>query len=51
MDLVWGVNFEGQVNIVDVYVRYLRTKLDKYADKPLIETVRGVGYRLGEDAK
>ncbi|KRL78373.1 response regulator transcription factor [Secundilactobacillus paracollinoides] len=51
LDLVWGVNFEGQVNIVDVYVRYLRTKLDKYADKPLIETVRGVGYRLGEDAK
>ncbi|ANZ60113.1 DNA-binding response regulator [Secundilactobacillus paracollinoides] len=51
LDLVWGVNFEGQVNIVDVYVRYLRTKLDKYADKPLIETIRGVGYRLGEDAK
>lgn len=51
LDLVWGVNFEGQVNIVDVYVRYLRTKLDKYSDQPLIETIRGVGYRLGEEAK
>ncbi len=43
---VWGYDFEGGSNIVDVYVGYLRRKLGK----DLIATVRGVGYRLGDGA-
>lgn len=46
LDDAWGTSFEGQVNIVDVYVRYLRNKINPQLDGQLIETVRGVGYRL-----
>lgn len=46
LDTVWGQDFDGQVNIVDVYIRYLRNKLDLPNTKPLIHTVRGVGYVL-----
>lgn len=46
LDTVWGQDFDGQVNIVDVYIRYLRNKLDLPSTKPLIHTVRGVGYVL-----
>ncbi|WP_137625993.1 response regulator transcription factor [Lactiplantibacillus pingfangensis] len=49
LDQVWGVDFEGQPNIVDVYVRYLRHKIDTEADFKLIHTVRGVGYCLRDD--
>ncbi|QCZ46830.1 response regulator transcription factor [Levilactobacillus brevis] len=49
LDLVWGTSFDGQVNIVDVYVRYLRKKLDGYVEEQLIQTVRGVGYKLQSD--
>ncbi|WP_461215420.1 response regulator transcription factor [Lacticaseibacillus sp. GG6-2] len=49
LDKVWGKDFEGQINIVDVYIRYLRNKLDLPDTKPLIHTVRGVGYVLAED--
>ncbi len=48
LDLVWGVDFEGQLNIVDVYIRYLRHKVD-FESQPLIHTVRGVGYTLRDD--
>lgn len=47
LDLVWGINFEGDPNIVDVYIRYLRQKI-KYDDS-LIQTVRGIGYILKSD--
>ncbi|MFC6181541.1 response regulator transcription factor [Lactiplantibacillus daowaiensis] len=50
LDQVWGVDFEGQPNIVDVYVRYLRHKIDTEASHKLIHTVRGVGYCLRDDA-
>jgi DNA-binding response OmpR family regulator len=43
---VWGYDFEHQSNVVEVYVRYLRQKLDPYFQSSCIETVRGVGYRL-----
>ncbi|MCL1630740.1 response regulator transcription factor [Sporolactobacillus sp. CPB3-1] len=43
---VWGFNFMGQTNIVDVYVRYLRNKIDQDQKIKLIHTVRGVGYVL-----
>lgn len=49
LNLVWGVDFDGQVNIVDVYIRHLRNKLGVYTEHPLIETVRGVGYQFRED--
>ena len=43
---VWDRNFEGASNIVDVYVGYLRRKLEQPFGRPLIRTVRGMGYRL-----
>jgi len=43
---VWNLSFDTSTNIVDVYINYLRRKLDDGFDPPLIQTVRGVGYRL-----
>lgn len=43
---VCGYDFEGESNIVDVYIRYLRRKTDRGFDPPLIHTVRGTGYVL-----
>ncbi len=43
---VWGVRSDEQSNIIDAFVRNLRDKLDRRFDYPLIETVRGVGFRL-----
>lgn len=45
---VWDYDFEGGSNIVDVYVRYLRKKIDDGFDQKLIQTVRGVGYTIRE---
>jgi heavy metal response regulator len=45
---VWDQSFEGLTNIVDVYVRYLRSKVDDAFTTKLIHTVRGVGYSVGE---
>ncbi|GAA0453293.1 response regulator transcription factor [Alkalibacillus silvisoli] len=44
LDTVWGYDFVGDTNVVDVYIRYLRKKVDQQEEKPLIHTVRGVGY-------
>jgi two-component system OmpR family response regulator len=46
----WDMAFESRSNIVDVYMRYLREKIDRPFGRESIETVRGVGYRLREDA-
>lgn len=46
LDHVWDFDFEGDENIVEVYIRYLRRKIDVPFDRDTIETVRGVGYRL-----
>lgn len=43
---VWGSNFLGDSNLIDVYIRYLRGKIDDGYDEKLIATVRGVGYTL-----
>lgn len=43
---VWDKNFDTNTNIVDVYVNYLRSKIDKGFDKKLIHTVVGVGYMM-----
>jgi DNA-binding response OmpR family regulator len=45
-DHVWGYNFDSFSNVVDIYVHYLRNKIDKGFSEPLIRTVRGVGYSL-----
>jgi two-component system OmpR family response regulator len=45
----WDMAFESRSNIVDVYVRYLREKVDRPFGRTSIETVRGVGYRLRKD--
>ncbi|GEL78540.1 response regulator transcription factor [Tenuibacillus multivorans] len=46
LDAVWGFDYVGDTNVVDVYVRYLRKKVDADTDRELIHTVRGVGYVL-----
>ena len=50
-DKVWGYNFLGESNVIEVYVRYLRTKLEEIGPGRLIHTVRGVGYILKADHK
>ena len=47
-DQLWGYDFGGESNIIEVYVRYLRTKLEASGKARLIQTVRGVGYALRE---
>lgn len=48
LDKVWGYDYFGDTNIIDVYVRYLRSKIDQKYNVNLIETVRGVGYTIRE---
>ena len=50
LEKVWGYEYMGETNVVDVYVRYLRGKMDDPFDKKLLCTVRGVGYVLRDDA-
>jgi two-component system response regulator MprA len=47
-DHVWGYDFGGESNIIEVYVRYLRQKLESSSEHRLIHTVRGMGYVLRE---
>ena len=47
---IWNFDYEGGTNVVDVYIRYLRKKIDEGYDKKLIHTVRGRGYVLREEA-
>jgi two-component system OmpR family response regulator len=49
LDHVWDFDFEGDDNIVEVYIRYLRRKIDLPYGRHAIETVRGAGYRLAGD--
>ena len=44
MENIWGYNSEAETNVVDVYVRYIRNKLDKNDKEKYIQTIRGVGY-------
>jgi DNA-binding response OmpR family regulator len=46
LEHAWDFAYDGTSNVVDVYVRYLREKIDRPFDRATIETVRGVGYRL-----
>jgi two-component system OmpR family response regulator len=48
LEKVWDYHFDPQTNVIDVHISRLRQKIDKGHDVPLIHTVRGAGYRLGE---
>lgn len=48
LENVWGYDYQGDTNVVDVYVRYLRSKVDDMQGESLIQTVRGVGYTIRE---
>jgi two-component system, OmpR family, response regulator len=49
LDHAWDYAYENRSNVVDVYVRYLREKIDRPFGRTSIETVRGIGYRLRQD--
>jgi two-component system OmpR family response regulator len=49
LDHAWDYGYENRSNVVDVYVRYLRAKIDRPFGRQSIETVRGAGYRLRQD--
>ncbi len=48
-DRIWGYDFGGESNVLDVYIRYLRQKLEENGESRLIHTARGVGYALREE--
>lgn len=47
-EAVWGINFNRGTNLIDVYINYLRTKIDKGYEQPLIHTIIGMGYMIKE---
>ncbi|MBK5252452.1 MAG: response regulator transcription factor [Peptostreptococcaceae bacterium] len=49
LENVWGYDYFGDTNVVDVYIRYLRSKIDEPFDHKFITTVRGVGYSLKDE--
>ena len=49
LDHVWQYDFGGQDNVLDVYISYLRQKIDKVHREKMIHTVRGIGFCLGEE--
>ena len=49
LEQVWGYEYENRSNIVEVYIRYLREKIDRPFGRNTLQTVRGVGYRVCED--
>ena len=48
-DRIWNYDFGGESNIIEVYIRYLRAKLEANGEPRLLHTVRGVGYVLREE--
>jgi two-component system, OmpR family, response regulator NblR len=46
LENVWGFDFLGESNVIEVYIRYLRLKIEGEGDRKLIHTIRGVGYAL-----
>ncbi len=51
IEQVWGFDYYGDTNVVDVYIRYVRQKVDQGFDKAYIQTVRGVGYTIKDIEK
>ena len=48
LQAIWSFDYDGASNVVDVYVGYLRRKIDHEGETPLVHTVRGVGYKIAE---
>ena len=46
LESVWEYHFDPQTNVIDVHISRLRSKIDKGFDRPMLQTVRGAGYRL-----
>jgi DNA-binding response OmpR family regulator len=51
VEQVWKLNFDTMTNVVDVYINYLRRKVDSGYDRALIRTIRGIGYQIGSNGK
>jgi DNA-binding response OmpR family regulator len=51
LENVWDAHYDGDPNIVEVYVGYLRRKIDQPFGRAAIQTVRGMGYRLARDGE
>jgi two-component system OmpR family response regulator len=51
LENVWDYHFDPQTNVIDVHISRLRAKIDKNFDKPLLHTVRGAGYMIGDSAE
>ncbi len=51
VEQVWKIHFDAMTNVVDVYINYLRRKVDSGHDRALIRTIRGVGYQIGGNGK
>jgi two-component system, OmpR family, response regulator len=51
LEHAWDYGYENRSNVIDVYIRYLRDKIDRPFGRDSIETVRGVGYRLRKDGR
>jgi len=51
VEQVWKLNVDTMTNVVDVYINYLRRKVDSGYDRPLIRTIRGVGYQIGGNGR
>ncbi|MCK9216952.1 MAG: response regulator transcription factor [Firmicutes bacterium] len=49
LEKIWGYDFSGETNAVDVYIRYLRTKIEEPFDLKIIQTIRGVGYVIKDE--
>ncbi len=49
LEAVWGYDYVGDTNVVDVYIRYLRSKIDDRYGKKIIHTIRGVGYIIKDE--
>jgi len=49
LETVWGFDYFGDTNVVDVYIRYLRSKIDDIYNKKFIHTIRGVGYMIKDE--
>lgn len=49
LETVWGFDYLGDTNVVDVYIRYLRSKIDEKHNRKIIHTIRGVGYSIKDE--
>ena len=49
LETVWGFDYLGDTNVVDVYIRYLRSKIDEKYSRKIIHTIRGVGYTIKDE--